>query len=81
MKEYKYMSQLQTLYSGLEKLRKSNPMFSTDNYTINYLNTIADILLLKQPSNVEVAVTNKNTEKRNASNKNKKEDTSTTNKV
>ena len=81
MKEYKYMSQLQTLYSELERLRKSNPMFSTDNYTINYLNTIADIILLKQPSNVDVAVKPNNIEKRNASNKNKKENTSTTNKV
>lgn len=81
MKEYKYTSQMRTLYSELERLRKSNPMFSMDNYTIKYLNTIADIILLKQPSNVEVAVKPNNIEKRNAGNKNKKEDTSTTNKV
>lgn len=47
---------MQTLYNQLQQFRNSNPVFTVDGYTLQYLNTIADILLNNQQSKVNIVV-------------------------
>lgn len=65
--EFSYMNH-QTLYKQLESFRYSNPIFTADNYTLQYLNTIADILLLQQPSTAKIEM-KKNGKKETATTK------------
>lgn len=46
----------QTLLEQLNMFRKSNPLFVADQYIINYLNCIADYLLIQSKKQNKISV-------------------------